>query len=55
MLAAGERGGNLCDYLNSYVPLCYVARSLNEDADSLAKSGLSRPNLVSYWTDGWVE
>lgn len=50
-----KEGANLSDLFNSNVTLNYVPRDLNEEADSLAKSGLSRPSLVNYWANGWHE
>ena len=31
----------------------YVPRALNENADSLAKNGISRPTVISIWAEGY--
>lgn len=43
---------SLKELFSSNVVLNYVPRNYNMDADSLAKAGLSRPNLEFYWADG---
>lgn len=45
---------SLKELFNTNVVLIYVPRSCNMDADSLAKAGLTRSNLMDYWADGWL-
>lgn len=40
---------NLANMLGSVVHLNFVPRDLNANADSLAKCGINRPRLVTYW------
>lgn len=54
-LQLSKGGKSLRELINSNVVLSYVPRSFNTDVDSLAKMGLSRPNLKSYWVDGWAD
>lgn len=34
--------------------LCFVQRELNQNADNLAKKGLARPTLSSYWNESYL-
>lgn len=56
-IRSGKRDGlpillqnrDIRDWIKGKIVLAYVPRYLNEEADSLAKTGLQRPRWISYW------
>lgn len=47
------KGKKIQELVNSLFCLNFVSKDNNSDADSLAKGGLGRQSISSYWAEGW--